>query len=84
MKTKYLLFAVLLLTVVLSGCQSTQTTPSTTQQGETQQIVPFSNGPSGPPVVKGPSSMPNGEETKVLQLPPQAVTETEKVKFSIK
>jgi hypothetical protein len=86
MKTKYLLAAVLLFTVVLSGCQTNQTNPTNTQPVETQQIVPFSNGPSGPPVVKGPSAMPNEEETKILNksVQPQAVTETEDVKYSIK
>lgn len=75
--TIFLILSFSFLALIFSGCQST---PQTEQAAPTQQVplVPFSKGPSTPPSVKGPSGPPLGSSST-----PQAVTETETVRYTL-
>jgi PBP1b-binding outer membrane lipoprotein LpoB len=77
MKKKALVLVLLVLVVVLAGCQ---TQPQEQKTATPTQVIlppPSSKGPDGPPSVKGPNiPMPNNGI-------PQAVTETETVRYSL-
>jgi hypothetical protein len=82
MNKRYFFFAVSVAAVlILTGCQSQQTERQSPEQNP--QVVPYSKGPDGPPAVKGPTEFPPGtDETAAAKLP-QAVSETENVKYSL-
>ncbi len=71
------------LLMLLAGCQSATTG---TEGVPTQAIpsVPYSKGPSGPPQVKGPTGPPPVSVSSTTQQNgPQAVTETDKVRYEL-
>jgi hypothetical protein len=77
--TVFLLLCLTLVAFLFCGCQSasqSQKEPSVPSQQV--PVVPFSKGPSGPPSMKGPSGPPPGAPST-----PQAVTETENVRYSL-
>lgn len=63
--------------MALTACQSKdEPLPQPEVKNPPSGAVPFSKGPPGPPGVRGPAAPP-GEN------PPQAVTETEAINFSL-
>jgi hypothetical protein len=82
MNKRYFFFAALVAGMLfLTGCESQQTGAPAPAQSVPN--VPFSKGPDGPPAVKGPNMPPPETTVNTAKTLPQAVSETEKVKYSL-
>ena len=85
MKKRFAITAVVVFfgaVVVLTGCQSANQQEQSGIPGQEVPLVPASKGPSGPPVVRGPTGPPPGMTgTEINE--PQAVTETETVRYAL-
>lgn len=68
----------LLVLMVIAGCQSAPE-PQPIQTQEPQLPTPFSNGPTTPPGVKGPTAAPPGTKSYSQQ----AVSETESIRYTL-
>lgn len=70
-------FSLLIVLFVVAGCQSAPQQQVQTQ--EPQLPTPFSNGPTTPPGVKGPTTAPPGSKSYSQQ----AVSETESIRYTL-